>query len=213
LKEAYLQLKGIYNYSILGPEDIKEIQIELVKLVGLRGENYDDYQFLLWYDFWRDNGYMKSQILEMISYAKELPKYGMNRLALGDVIKNWERITEGEKPVKWEVIKQSINMLLKKDMEMMNQIARMITGMDFISKGDRAKYKKFIDDRIEEYYAKIHSEEYLKKQEELNAYLRKLMEDNERLKEAVTGRLKKMYKNDKLNIDEKLNPEKIKTIH
>lgn len=59
-------------------------------MVMLRGEEVGDYNFELWVEYFIEQGYPFVNILEMIEYGKRMKKFGTNRLAIGDLISEWE---------------------------------------------------------------------------------------------------------------------------
>lgn len=60
----------------------------------LRGENIEDYIFELWIEYFQEQRYSKEIILEIIDCGKRMTKYGNNKLAIGDLLTEWEKSSE-----------------------------------------------------------------------------------------------------------------------
>lgn len=66
-------------------------------MVLLRGEEIDEYNFELWIEYFTEQGYSKLDILDIIECGKRMKKFGTNKLAIGDLISEWENSLDSYK--------------------------------------------------------------------------------------------------------------------
>lgn len=158
----------------LNNADKTEINKQLGVLCFLRGEEIDDYDFEVWLDYWATNGYTKTQVLEMIELGKRLPKYGTVKLAIGDLITNWEKNFDKQNNISWQVFLDCLNIFLKKDKDLLNKLSLELLGVEFIKNEDRNKaynYMLWIISQIQsEVSAVEHENSLIAKQATINVF-------------------------------------------
>lgn len=97
LTEILKQPEDSLVTSILTEEDKTEIGIGLCKMVLLRSEDIEDYNFELWMEYFIDQGYTKLDIFDIIECGKRMRKFGNYKLAIGDLISEWENSMDSYK--------------------------------------------------------------------------------------------------------------------
>lgn len=66
-------------------------------MVLLRSEDIEDYNFELWMEYFIDQGYTKLDIFDIIECGKRMRKFGNYKLAIGDLISEWENSMDSYK--------------------------------------------------------------------------------------------------------------------
>lgn len=171
-------------------EQKKKINILLNRLIKARTENPAEYPFSLWIDVFEEKGFNYEQIIEMINYAYELPRY--STLATGDLIDNWKKITEDRMPLNWGEFNKMLRKILESDLKMLNEISNKILGIDFLSLPEREKIRELIND----YEKKLESDRINKNSQAELDIINKCKEDSEifnlKIKKKQIGILEKV---------------------
>jgi len=141
---------NLYSELQLSAEDKKLILIKLGKLALIRGESINDYNFELWLEYFCDKGLMLSEIIEMISAAQDLKKYGDVKLSVGDLIDNYEKLKETKKevPINWTQFLKILEIYERKALEQINKLA----GGNHISVSDYFKHKEYLENQFDKLY-------------------------------------------------------------
>lgn len=143
-------LQNSFKELHLSNADKPDIIKQLTKLCFLRAEEVDDYDFEIWLNYWQENGYSRVQVLEMIELAKKLPKYGTVKLAIGDLITNWEKKQEEIHNISWAAFEKCLESLLQKNLALLDRLSNELLGIGWVSVSDRNKMYNFMLWQIEQ---------------------------------------------------------------
>lgn len=144
LHESLTNLINSFATLQLSNENKKNISVELGKMALLRGESISDYNFELWIEYFTEQGYEYSQIIEIINLGKSLKKFGGNILSIGDLISLYQEKQEEPENLNW---KQFFKMLKIYEEKALNDI-QTLCGGKHITLDEYHKHKEYLENQF-----------------------------------------------------------------
>lgn len=138
---------------MVSPEEIQQISSELIILCKLRGEEPEDYNFEFWLNQWLNSGYSYKQIKEMIEVAKEMKKFGREKLAYGDIVGEWLSRSENIQSINWTEFMRILKLYEKKALKLLQQV----TGNEHLKVSDYYRFQQYFEAQLSGLY-KIREE-------------------------------------------------------